>query len=847
MRRENGAGAPGRTQEQNKQLHDPQQRQAEDNPAMQDFEKLGVFYLGRLFDPAKQAPKTDLLLYDSRDLVTHAVCVGMTGSGKTGLCLTVLEEAAIDGIPVLAIDPKGDLTNLLLTFPNLSGADFAPWVNEDDARKAGLTTEEYAAQQAKKWQAGLSEWGEDGARIQRLRDAADFAIYTPGSNSGLPISALKSLAAPPPAVRQDDELFRERVSGMATSLLAMLGISADPVQSREHILLSNILSTAWKQGQALDLPALIQQIQTPPTQRIGVLDLDSFFPPKDRFTLAMSFNNLLASPGFAPWLEGEPLDLNTLLHTAAGKPRVCIFSIAHLSDTERMFFVSLLLNELLGWIRAQPGTSSLRAIFYMDEIAGYFPPVANPPSKVPLLTLLKQARAFGVGIMLATQNPVDLDYKGLANTGTWFLGRMQTERDQGRVLDGLEGAAASSGAFNRAEMGKLLAGLGNRVFLLHNVHDQAPHVFQVRWTLCYLRGPLTRSQIKVLMDKRRPELPAGKPVEAGSAPAELPRKVETSHDGARPLLPPDVPQFFVRLKGEQVAGGKLLYQPMLLGCGEVHFSDAKAAVDVNRPVALLADASSAVANLDWNKAQVVELTEANLERSPAAEANFGGIAPAAAKAKSYAAWTKSFTDALFRSQKLTLFRSASLEEISRPEESERDFRVRLQHAAREERDRRAEKLRQEYAPKTAALEERIRRAGQVVERKAEQATQSKMQTALSFGATILGAFLGRKMLSASNIGRATTAARGVGRSMKESSEVARAQDTMETLRQQLEELHTQFQAELADMEAKLDHVTETLDTVVIKPKKANVSVGLVALAWVPLTQQPDGTTKPAWQ
>jgi hypothetical protein len=812
---------------------------------MQDFEKLGVFYLGRSFDLAKKALKDDLLLYESRDLVTHAVCVGMTGSGKTGLCLTVLEEAAIDGIPVLAIDPKGDLTNLLLTFPGLQGADFAPWINEDDARKAGLTTEEYAAQQAKKWQAGLSEWGQDGARIQRLRDAADFAIYTPGSNAGLPISVLKSLAAPAAAIRQDDELFRERVSGMATSLLAMVGINADSVQSREHILLSTILSTAWKKGQALDLPALIQQIQAPPATRIGVLDLDSFFPPKDRFNLAMSFNNLLASPGFTAWLDGEPLDLSTLLHTAEGKPRVCIFSIAHLNDTERMFFVALLLNEVLGWMRGQPGTSSLRALLYMDEIAGYFPPVANPPSKPPLLTLLKQARAFGIGLMLATQNPVDLDYKGLANTGTWFLGRMQTERDQARVLDGLEGAA--SGSFNRGEMGRILAGLANRIFLLHNVHEQAPHVFQVRWALCYLRGPLTRSQIKVLMYKHRPAVPTAQSAEAASATAEAAQKIETIHAGGRPLLPPEVPQFFVRLEGEPPAAGKLLYQPMVLGCGEVHFSDSKTAVDASAPAVLLADPSSDVANLDWSRAKAVELTEADLEKSPAGEANYGDVAPAAAKAKSYAAWKKSFADALFRGQKLTLFRSANLGEISRPGESERDFRVRLQHAAREERDRQAEKLRQKYAPKTAALEERIRRAGQAVERQSDQASQSKIQTALSLGATILGAFLGRKKLSAANIGKATTAARGVGRSMKDSRNVARAQDTMDTLRQQLEELQSQFQTELADMEAKWDPLTETLESVLIRPKKANISVGLVALVWVPFTQQADGSTRPAWQ
>ena len=343
---------------------------------------------------------------------------------------------------MLLIDPKGDLPNLCLTFPDLRPEDFAPWVNEDDARRKGLAVDAYAAQQAELWRKGLAAWGEDGARIRRLREAADVAVYTPGSTAGLPVSIVKSFAAPAAAVRDDTELFRDRIGTTATSLLGLLGIEADPLRSREHILLAKLFEAAWREGRDLDLPGIIQQIQSPPIAKVGALDLEAFFPAKDRFELATRLNNLLAAPGFDAWLEGEPLDIGALLHTPEGKPRAAIFSIAHLSDAERMFFVSLLLNEMLGWVRAQSGTTSLRALLYMDEIFGYFPPVANPPSKLPLLTLLKQARAFGVGVVLATQNPVDLDYKGLANTGTWFIGRLQTERDRARVLDGLEGAAA---------------------------------------------------------------------------------------------------------------------------------------------------------------------------------------------------------------------------------------------------------------------------------------------------------------------------------------------------------------------------------------------------------------------
>ena len=475
---------------------------------MQDFEKLGLFYLGREYDLEAKSLRDPPVLYDSRDLVTHAVCVGMTGSGKTGLCLSLIEEAAIDGVPVIAIDPKGDIANLLLTFPNLAPEDFRPWIDEDEARRAGVTADAFAAKEADRWRDGLAAWGEDGARIARLRSAAAFTIYTPGSKAGVPVSILSSFAAPQGSARDDAEALAERAGSTALSVLSLAGVDV-AARSREHTLLSTIFANAWRAGQDLDLAALIQQVQTPPFQKVGIVDLESFFPSKERFDLAMQLNGLLAAPGFEQWLEGEPLDPASLLYTPEGKPRVAIFSIAHLGDAERMFFVALLLNQVVAWMRAQTGTSSLRAIVYMDEILGYFPPVANPPSKGPLLTLLKQGRAFGVGVLLATQNPVDLDYKGLANTGTWFLGRLQTERDKARMLDGLEGAAA--GTLDRATADRLLSALDKRVFLLHDVHASGPVVFQSRWTLSYLRGPMSRDQIKALM-RDRPQVSAGPPL-----------------------------------------------------------------------------------------------------------------------------------------------------------------------------------------------------------------------------------------------------------------------------------------------------------------------------------------------
>jgi hypothetical protein len=816
---------------------------------MQDFEKLGAFYLGRPYDLKNKKPKEGLLLYDSKDLVTHAICVGMTGSGKTGLCMALVEEAAIDGIPAIIIDPKGDLANLLLTFPDLKPEDFAPWINEEDAQKKGLSASEYAAQQAALWEKGLAEWGQDRARIKRLREAAEFRIYTPGSNSGFPVSVLKSFAAPPAIIREDNELMRERVNTTATSLLGLLGIDADPIKSREHILLSNILNNAWANGSDLDIAALIQQIQTPPLTRIGVMDLDSFFPAKDRFELAMALNNLLAAPGFSTWMEGEPLDVQQLLYTPSGKPRVAIFSIAHLSDAERMFFVSLLLNQTLGWMRTQSGTTSLRAILYMDEIFGYFPPVANPPSKLPLLTLLKQGRAFGLGVVLATQNPVDLDYKGLSNTGTWFIARLQTENDKNRVLEGLEGVAAGSDLkFDRQEMEETLAGLSSRIFLLNNVHEDAPEVFESRWAMSYLRGPLTRSQIKTLMEPIKQQA-SGQAASTATTQrtASIPqaRAKGSAAQSQQPVLPPDVAQYFIPVRSRGAKGASLIYHPQLIGAAEVRFSDKR--VDTTRDVTLLAPISDGAISVDWDQATAVNLPVSDLEPTPETEAQFADLPAAAGKTKSYSAWQKDLAGWLYRSQKLELWRSERFGEASNPEESEQDFRLRLQQTAREQRDATLEKLRQKYAPKFAALEEKKRRSEQAVEREAEQSKSQKFQTAISFGATVLSSFLGRKSVSLTTLGRATTAARGVSRSMKEAQDVGRAEETVEAVKQQLAILDAQFKSETAALEQTTAIRSETLETLTLKPTKANIAVKHLSLAWAPYWHDQQGQATAAWQ
>jgi hypothetical protein len=810
-----------------------------------DFEKLGSFYLGRRFDLASGERQPDLLLYDSKDLTTHAVCVGMTGSGKTGLCLSLIEEAAIDGIPAILIDPKGDLANLMLTFPDLASSNFEPWVNADQAAAEGISVSDLAAKQADLWRTGLAEWGQDGARIRRLKEAAEVAVYTPGSKAGIPVSVLKSFSAPSAAILADSEALGDRVSGTVSALLSLAGIEADPIRSREHILISTLIGNTWREGRSLDLGELIRLIQNPPVTRIGVMDVESFFPSKDRFELALGLNNLLASPGFEAWMEGEPLDIGALLRTPEGKPRLAILSIAHLNDAERMFFVSLVLSEVLAWTRSQAGTTSLRALIYMDEIAGYFPPVANPPSKAPLLTLLKQARAFGVGVVLATQNPVDLDYKGLSNTGTWLIGRLQTERDKQRVLEGLEGAAAGATGFDRRAMEQTLAGLDKRVFLMNNVHEDGPVIFESRWALSYLAGPITQSQIRTLMDPLKAGRPAPPAAAAPASQPPLPATIEPDgRAGApapRPVLPPDVPQYFFPVRGT----GEVVYRPMVFGAVDVRFADAKTGVDTSARLNLLTPLVERPVVVDWNEAEPAGLETSDLESEPEPSSGYAALPAAAGKKVSYTAWGKDLAKWVYGSQSIELLHSPSLKEFSAPGEAESDFRIRLQQAGREKRDAAVEELRKKYAAKTAALEERLRKAMAATEREAEQAKQAKLQTAISIGGTVLGAFLGRKSGRVA-LGRATTAARGVGRAVQQSGDVKRAEETVGAVRSQLDVLEVEFQEEAATLASATDPMSEELQKVTIKPKKTDISVALVALAWAPHLVSTTGEESQAW-
>ncbi len=804
---------------------------------MQDFEKLGAFYLGKRVEESSDEATDDLVLYDSKDLTTHAVIIGMTGSGKTGLGIGMIEEAALDRIPVIAIDPKGDLGNLLLTFPKLKPQDFEPWVDPREAAEQGQTREEFASTQAKLWKDGLAEWGQTGKRIKKLRDTVDLSIYTPGSSAGLPISVLHAFDAPSTALMDDADLYRERIQATATSLLALMGMTADPVTSREHILLSNLLDHAWQQGKSMDIAALIGAIQQPPMERIGVVDLDSFYPPKDRFSLAMKLNNLLAAPGFASWMEGEPLDAASLLYTAEGKPRISVLSIAHLSESERQFFVSMVLNSLLSWMRAQPGTGSLRAMLYMDEIFGYMPPVANPPTKPLLLTLLKQARAYGVGLTLSTQNPVDLDYKGLSNTGTWLIGRMQTERDKARVMEGLEGAD-HGGKFDRARMERVIAGLGKRKFLLHNVHEDEPVLFTTRWAMSYLAGPLTRDQIKTLMQNKK-KLVEQDIAAAQSAPAAIPSAAKQAvATPSKPSLPPKVKQYYLLPSGSDE---QCHYHPVVFGAADVGYSSARYHIEDEERFVLAAEVSDGAVALDWDEAEELDIDVDELEKKLTSQAcAFGECAQAMSKATNYKKWSTQLKRWLRNNKTITLYKSTELKEHSQFGESEGEFRARLQQIGSEERDKAVAKLRKRFTTKANRLEERLRKAQQVLEREAQQSKKKKFDVAVSFGSAVLGAFMGRKRGSA--LGTAVRRAGGIG---KEAGDVRRAEETVEAVKEDLLELQRAFEDEVAEIE-EYDAQGEELKEIVVKPKSTDITVHVLGVLWRPYVQDGADLTA-AWE
>ncbi|MGD2251056.1 MAG: type IV secretion system DNA-binding domain-containing protein [Candidatus Methanofastidiosia archaeon] len=806
-----------------------------------EFEKLGAFYLGKEYDIINDELLDRLVMYDARDLTTHALCVGMTGSGKTGLCIDLLEEAALDHVPAIIIDPKGDITNLLLTFPDLNPEDFKPWINVDDARRKGMSIDEFAAQQAELWTSGLAKWGQNGKRIKMLKESADFTIYTPGSTSGIPVSILQSFAAPVLDWDENTELLRERIQGTVSALLGLIGVEADPVKSREHILISNIFEYFWRQNDDLDMKKLILAIQNPPVRQLGVFDVDTFFPQKDRLELAMNLNNIIAAPGFQSWLSGQPLDINGFLSTPEGKTRHSIFYIAHLSDAERMFFVTMLLNQIITWMRTQQGTTSLRALVYMDEIFGFFPPVANPPSKQPMLTLLKQARAFGVGIVLTTQNPVDLDYKGLTNTGTWLIGRLQTERDKMRVLEGLESASSEAGkALNKSELSRIISDLGKRVFLLHNVHEEHPVTFHTRWAMSYLRGPLTRTQIKELMGEKQPDTS----ISATVTPVSVTESESTkSFTSATPSVSPDIEQVYIpvrtgfrsallTLEAEKgpadVQDHHLVYKPGVLGMGYIHFVKSRKNVNVDErqeAALLLSDVEGVIR---WKDATPVTLRHDDILRDPEPDAHFDRVPEGINQSKEFKRLENDLEDHWYHTERVKLLYSPVFKEYSQPGEKEREFKMRLTQMAREKRDEEVDELNEKYEKKIRKLENKLESAEIKLDKKEAKAGARKREIAVSVGESVLGMFMGRRSTRA-----ASTALSKYRQSKMAQMDVKEAEEKVEALLEEIKILESELKEETSEITKHWDNALEEIEEVPIKPRKSDIQVDLLALAWIP--------------
>ncbi len=820
-----------------------------------EFEQLGAFYLGREVDPETFVVSDRPLLYDASDLTTHAVIVGMTGSGKTGLGIGLIEEAAIDGVPVLVIDPKGDMGNLALTFPNLSASDLEPWVDPGEAERSGLGLRGYAAKQADAWRSGLAAWGQAPERIERLRRSATVSVYTPGSVAGRPISILRSFAAPGPAVLGDRDLLSERLSATATGLLSLLGQSTDPL-GREHVLITTILEHAWRGGNDVSLAGLVHAVQEPPFRQVGVMDLETVFPSRDRTRLAMALNNLLAAPSFEAWTRGAPLDIQDLLYEADGKPRIAVVTLSHLSDAEREFFMTLLLSEVVAWTRSQSGTSSLRAIVYIDELFGFLPPVAEPPTKKPLLTLLKQARAFGVGLALSTQNPVDLDYKALSNAGTWFIGRLQTERDKKRLIDGLRGA---SGGTDVSTLEATIGALPKRTFLMNSVHEKQPVAFQTRWVMSYLAGPLSRDQIRRLSQESGAAevASAASGVTAAFDAATMAQSSNATGPGAhgsvesRPVppatasspagsgrVPPPLPRHlstvYLPFSGTQDG---VTYFPFVLAAADVHYSSKTHGVELSERVLRLVEPSEGPVAVTWNEGEVLTLDLGSLGDRPQPEAAFAPLPQVQLDERSVKSWGDDFVRWARTEGALTLWRHPASRLVSRPGEDEREFRLRCAQAAREGRDAEVAKVRQRFASKVATSERRVMSAQQAVGREQQQLQHRAVDTAGS----ILGAILGRGSRTTAITGAIRKASSGT----KDLGDVQRANERLRAAQAEHTELIAELESAIEAAQATGVHPEDLqLETVTIRPSSRDVALRYLGLAWVP-HRQSDGRWKPA--
>ncbi len=807
-----------------------------------------TFYLGRKFDLAKNALGTDPVMYDPANLTTHAVVTGMTGSGKTGLCIGLLEEAALQGIPALIVDPKGDLTNLLLHFPNLLPADFEPWIDPELARRAGKSVGDLAAETAASWAKGLAGWELGSEDLTALKNSADFTIYTPGSTSGFPINILSSFQPPSISWEDNREILREKISTTVTALLGLVGMTdIDPLRSREHILLSNVLENAWSKGTSLDLTELILQTQNPPFERLGAFPLDSFYPAKDRSELAMLLNNFLASPSFETWLTGEPLDIAAMLFTPQGKIRHSIFYLAHLSDNERMFFTTLLFAATEAWMRTQRGTSSLRALLYFDEILGYLPPLGNPPSKPILLRMLKQARAFGLGLLLATQNPVDVDYKALSNAGTWFVGRLQTDQDKQRLLDGLETAAA--GGIARAEIDRMISTLPKRTFLLNDVRSNNPVLFQTRWAMNYLAGPLMRTQIPDLnalegkhVGQPSAAAPATQPAAAAgksAAPASTPVRSDDGYTSTRPAAPAGVAEYFMPTelgvseamaglsvdRGQSVAAQGIVYHPALLSQAEARIMDRKFNLDFSYHVtSLVEDLPSGLVR--WEDFAFRELNDKQLQSSPQPQARFAPLPAWLMDARRLTALQRDYIDWIYRSGGVKVHSNPTLKLFAGPDVTSAGFRDMCSKAAKDAMEAEADKIKAAFETKRKALAAKIDRQESVVDGKKDAVSARNMEGLAAGGELLLSLLGGRKKSLSSSLSKARMTKQAKAALEQEKAE-------LDALEQELKDLEEEQTNALKALQDRWAGAVNDIQETTVAPARKDIYMDLYGLVWLP--------------
>jgi hypothetical protein len=781
-------------------------------------EKMGSFFLGSEYDLENGEITGEYINYDARDLTTHAVCIGMTGSGKTGLCICLLEEAAIDKVPAIIIDPKGDITNHLLHFPELLSTDFLEWINVDDARRKNYTLDEYASVVSDMWKNGLESWGIGKKRIEELSESVDYTIYTPGSGTGVPINIISSLEAPK---YEDRDTLNNLISGTTSALLKLLNNDQDPVRSKEGILLSSILHHHWSQEQSLSLEKLIKQVQNPPFNRLGVFDLDAFYPEEKRLELALQLNSLIASPSFTEWLTGDTLNISRLLYHENGKPRHSIFSLAHLGEEERMFFVTLLLERISSWMQGQSGTTSLRAVLYFDEVFGYMPPVANPPSKIPLLRLLKQGRAYGLGVVLTTQNPVDLDYKGLTNTGTWFIGKLQTERDKNRVLEGLESAVQLSGIDDSINYGDIIGKLRSRVFLLHNVHNDSTKIFHTRWAMNYLRGPLTGVQIKRLM-KEKKEKTSIKLITSSGKYASSPPNVD-----------PKIEQYYIELSAKNFGvnervDGKIRLLPSLLLNYRLRFYDKKRGIDKTSTNWVIAPEPNNLDEINW--CQIRDIDPNTIHHQPLysiANIVYNQIPSQFNTFKEIKQYQKKFSDYLYRNKKYVFGAHPELKIYQSQNESREDFIVQLKQASREERDSKIDKLEKKYETKLDRINLKIDRLTGSFGAKEAEYDARKREEIFGVGETVLGVLLGRRRTTG-----ITTASRRRRMTTQTKHKLDEMKKEIEELKQELVEIEDELKEQISLITKKWENVEKEIVEYSITPRRTDIDVDEPKIAWV---------------